>query len=519
MTQRQTTSPRKTTPATPVVPPPHDLELERALLGAALLYTVVARTVSGIDRHIFFDQAHQDVARAIAHLVDRDELVDPTTVHIALAATGAGVQARAKGFVTELVVHAASTTAIAMIVHRLQEMALARRALGMVDELISGARNVNGWRSSVANLAELATVDISGGQPLEQLGVVDIGARIANGIDPPRFIHPWLYASGLTIIWAEPGVGKTWLAEHLAATVMEAGYATVYIDVDSTAEVVAERLAALQADPDLVAERFVYANPTDTSWNSADFLHVRALLGQAAHRAPLGLGLVIVDALADMLTAADVDEDRAPGVTAMLSQLANVVRPTGAALLVLDHIQKPANDGKRHRSRYGRGSGAKLAKADAALLLEVEEEFSVDQSGRLRLWVTKDRRGRLSLPRLGRPGLRVDVHAAGGLVSFIERGATADNDDEDADWTGPTACMDAVLNVLDKYGPEPISMSRLTDLLPAEGHRFRATTIRAAAEKLTISGRVHTASGARGARLFSLPTATPGDMGAVDDHF
>lgn len=494
-------------------PGPYDVDAERLLLATALTYREVAHTVATVTVPIFTVAEHQDLAHLIERVVAADEPVDIATMHVWAAKLGVSSRAGDVQYLLELQTSAVNSSVAPPLIERLTECALARKVLLAAGDVVEGARSVNGWRQAVSTLAELATFELQPNSGSDTLGVIDLAAHLANGIPPPRFVHPWLYAGALTLLSSEPGVGKTWVAEHLAATVMEAGYSAVYVDVDSTAEVVAERLAALQVDHELISERFVYANPTGARWTDADLLLIRGLLDGAGRKAPQGLGLVVIDALADVLTAADLDEDRAPGVTQMLSGLARVVRPTGAALLVLDHLAKPSKDGPRTRSRYGRGSGAKLAKADAALLLETQQEFSVGKSGELRLWVTKDRRGRLPLPRLGRPGLRVEVAADNGAVSLIERGEDAD---EHGEWTGPTSCMEAVLAILDGDPAGQYSQRRLIDTLRAAGQSFRTTTIRTAAERLVLDGRCHAVAGSRGSRLYS---ATPDAQRGLDDQF
>lgn len=157
---------------------------------------------------------------------------------------------------------------------------------------------------------------------------------------------------------------------------------------------------------------------------------------------------LVFDSLPDFLAAAGRSEDSAHDVTVFVGTVVRRFLAAGIAVLVLDHLRKPDQDVKRRtRSRYARGSGAKLAKPDVSLLLETATVFDATTSGRLRLWKTKDRRGRLDLPWVTADPLEFAVDVVDGKVSITEADATEHV--ERGEWHGPTECMAAVLEAED----------------------------------------------------------------------
>jgi len=322
---------------------------------------------------------------------------------------------------------------------------------------------------------------------------------------PPEVICGWLYAGRLTVLGSEPGVGKSWLATWATKRVLDGGGCVVYLDEEGGPELVTERLIALGARPAAVAERLFYYAFEARAWGEEDLIALRTVLAAAAEVAPVRLA--VLDSLPDFLEAAGRDEDRAKDVTHFVNTVCGTLRTAGVAQLVLDHLPKPqVGDSKPKRSRYSRGSGAKLAKADATFLLEAEEEFDTKRSGKLRLWKTKDRRGRLDLPSISAPGRLIEVIVPGdGSVEFRESDAPPP-----PVYDGPSECMAAIEAALAGAPGERFGMRALVDRMRALGHSFRDSTIREAAERSALAGRISRAPGARGTKLYSWAAANVG---------
>lgn len=287
-----------------------------------------------------------------------------------------------------------------------------------------------------------------------------LGHLVAEGVPAPKMVHDWLYAGGLHTFQSEPGVGKSWLALWLSAQLMASGWAVVYLDEEGGDDLVAERLGALGVDPDVVDSLFHYFPFPQRTWTDEDVEALRDMLTSIPN-----VAVGVLDSLPDFLAAADKDEDRSKDVTRFVHTVLAPFRDIGAALVVLDHLIKPKAEAKT-RSRYSRGSGAKLGKADLTVLVEQVEEFDRYHSGRLRLWRTKDRRGFTNLPRLSDAGMDIAVDVNGGQVSFSIVPTTQEIQDGTQP-TGfrPTYLMEQLSRELEKAAPTAVSKRTLRSLV------------------------------------------------------
>jgi KaiC/GvpD/RAD55 family RecA-like ATPase len=297
--------------------------------------------------------------------------------------------------------------------------------------------------------------------------ITRVGAYIAAGITEPDYVPgplPWLYAGRLTAIQSEPGVGKTWLALRLALHAIAANTDVVYLDEEGGPELIAERLIRLGATPEQIDQHLLYIPFPSRQWDLADQAGFHQLLDQHPNTQ-----LAVFDSLPDFLAMAAKSEDSAQDVTWWINRVCGICRAHGVAQIVLDHLPKPDADAKRRtRSRYSRGSGAKLAKADATLLLETGREFDAHRSGQLKLWKTKDRRGRLTLPSLGSNPVLIDVQVTDNHLDFDVRDPEPDKPTNERHFR-PTAFMERLSDSLEQHNTKGIKPSANKLLLTVKG--------------------------------------------------
>jgi len=303
----------------------------------------------------------------------------------------------------------------------------------------------------------------------------------------------YLYRGSLTVVQSEPGVGKTWLACAEIVTVMEAGFNVLYFDEEGGDDLMMERLWALGASHDLIAQHLWYFPFESRLWEDDDITALMELVEEAGQDAQVSLA--VFDSLPDFLAAADLSEDKAQDVTMFINKVIGVLRGAGISTMLLDHVKKPetSGNGKRERSRYSRGSGAKLAKADVTILLEVASPFDAKTSGSLRLWKTKDRYGRLPLPKLGDPARVLTVEVSDGRVAIAPYvGPTLD-------WNGPTECMAAIVKILENPASPELGVNQLKKVVA-----FGKDTVNDALSQLAKDGALAWRPGPRSSILYRL---------------
>ena len=215
-------------------------------------------------------------------------------------------------------------------------------------------------------------------------GRVDLGEIMALGIpDPVWVIEDVVPAGTVIVIYGEPGCGKTIIDLSWHAQLAAEGKHSVFIDEESGNNMMARRLAFMQANQGAISQYLHYYPFPGLTVADAD-----ALVAYCAEHKP---ALVTFDSLADMLSVSGLDENSATDVTRwMVSVAVRIAQETGAAVVLIDHNAKDVTN-----VRYSRGSGAKKAKADGAWYVEKTSEFDEKTMGKVVFKRTKNRVGYL----------------------------------------------------------------------------------------------------------------------------
>jgi hypothetical protein len=219
-----------------------------------------------------------------------------------------------------------------------------------------------------------------GGGPLQPSSLTSL---IKEGVPAPTLLcGKMLYQAGLHSITGAPDSGKTTLALWWGLQLMKEGGRLLFLDEEGGPEIVAEKFIALGATAGDM-ENASYVPFPGRSWSQGDILALHDLASAVQPQ------MILWDSSAAFLARAGLDENQAPDVTNFWARvLTPLARDMGTAILVIDH------DGKAtEKSRYARGSGAKLAACDVAYKVEMLRPFTRDADGLLRVTVTKDRRG------------------------------------------------------------------------------------------------------------------------------
>lgn len=496
-TKRSAAAPRNNgdTPRTP----PADQYAEESLLGAMLLtYDAVVAGAERCSPDDFYRPAHGHIFEAILALYEDGDPIDSATVAGVLHRAGRIDDIGGPAKLIELLSHVPASSSAPKYADTVASLAAQRRMLSAV--LDAEAAIYNGDTAAATNHIDRA-LDAAGsaagdGRAFHPL---DLTALLTGNPTPPSMLTGWLYAGGLHIMQSEPGVGKSWLALWQALGVMREGGTVIYLDEEGGPELVAERLRAMGADPDLIRSRFRYFAFEGRAWDAADAAALEALL-RTLERDGHDPRLAVLDSLPDFLASAGVDENSAGEVTAFVARIATPLRKFGTAILALDHLAKPTGGGRgaRSRSRYSRGSGAKLAKANATIHVEQQTEFNRTTNGLLKVWQSKDRQGAIDLPPLaGKPRL-VTVTVGDGRVLFAEK---EDDGSAPAGEHGgmPTSVMELVSAWCSREAAAGPRSQK--DLLEAVSG-FRTTTKRAAIDLLVEHGFITITRGRSNAKLY-----------------
>lgn len=372
---------------------PYNADAEAALLGAAMISTkALAVLVTDTRPEDFYVPAHARLARALTDAFEAGHAVDSTTIAHDLEQRGWISADLDHGTLIELVAHVPATTSAPRYAEIVHEAATLRRLIEAGERISElGYSTGDAHEAVVAAAARLNDVAANNGaRSYSTIEVADVDVLLEGDLEPPDadFLARsdglnLLYAGKMHVFQAEPSTGKTWLALKAVCEVLAMGGAAVYVDWEDSARGILGRALALGATPVQLRERFQYLQPTGP-FGQAEKTVLEEVLGR------LNPDVVILDGVAEALARDGYDEDRAADVVAWGEKLPRWLSRTGAAVVMLDHVAKSADD----RGRWARGSGAKLGMVDgAAYSLKTSVGFSRSKAGAMRVVIAKDRPG------------------------------------------------------------------------------------------------------------------------------
>jgi hypothetical protein len=192
-----------------------------------------------------------------------------------------------------------------------------------------------------------------------------------------------IYEGRVHSIYGESESGKSWIAQIATAEMLKADKKVIYIDFESDAIDIVNRLKNLGVSRANLLQYFTYIRPdgprdvSDPYW--------KAILE------PDSATLVIIDGVTESLTMWGGQTKDNDEITRWMRIFPRTVATaSGAAVVLIDHITKNAET----RGRFAIGGQAKLATIDgAAYLVEPLEALSPGRTGTLTMRVTKDRPG------------------------------------------------------------------------------------------------------------------------------
>jgi len=222
--------------------------------------------------------------------------------------------------------------------------------------------------------------------PVEEWLWTDV-TRVRLPIDPPEDLtgDHLLFAGENTTIVTRGGKGKTWLALALMGKAMEKGHNVLYVDYENGPDLILRRWQSLgwYEDPlaSLLEQRFRH---TTSSIDFTSGINAERIMQVVEHH---DIQLVVFDAVAGMLSAAQLEENDNGHYTALHTSVIHRLKQAGVTSLTLDH------SAKGEESIGGRGASSKFDNSSVVFGVGQSQPFSHEQAGFLELKVQKQRLG------------------------------------------------------------------------------------------------------------------------------
>lgn len=353
--------------------PPHNLDVERALIGALLVggRDVLDAVRERVDARDMYDELHARLWAAITERLAADKRVTPALLRT--------IDAEGKRYAGGLVADATTTINARAYADLARDLAARRRLIAVAQQAVDDAHDdalplADLLRSTAGELA------IVRGSTAHEDAPPPVISRRMSDVDavPIRWLWPGRFALGkLSIVAGEPGVGKSQLSCALAAAVTTGGGwpdgtraplgSVVFVCCeDDAADTMRPRLEAAGADLQRV---HLYDWTVEAAGERRHFdvgEHVDALA--ALVRRIGDVSLIIIDPISAYMGRAD--SHVVAEVRQALTPLQTMAGDLGPAVVMISHLNKGAA-GSSAMARVA-GSGAFVAVTRGAWMVGID---------------------------------------------------------------------------------------------------------------------------------------------------
>ncbi len=411
--------------------PPHNIEAEESVLGAALLsQDAVSLALERLHGEDFYRPGHQLIFEAIASLFDGSQPIDAITVSDVLRRREQLDRIGGVGFITTLLDSVPATSNVDYYVDVVEEHALRRRLMGAGTKVGELALSLDQEIADVIDQAEQTVYGVAERRIGEGLQVIDplLNAALekaeemsgADGItglstgfrDLDQKLAG-LQAANLVVIAARPSMGKTSLALNIISNVAMRDEPAAIFTLEMSREEVAQRLLCATARVD--SQKLRTGDLTQGQWakltHAAGALYTKpvyiddsASLTVTEIRAKCrrlqrqrGLRLVVVDYMQLMHGGARI-ENRQQEIAEISRNLKNLARELHIPVIAVSQLNRSLESRENKRPRLGdlRESGAIEQDADVVMFIYRHEYYhpeAQESLGMAEVEVAKHRSG------------------------------------------------------------------------------------------------------------------------------
>ena len=247
--------------------PPHNLEAEKAALGAVLLDPdALDVTLQYLRANDFYKNRHKLIFQGIIDLSEKNENIDLLTVVQQLKSIGKLEEAGGAGYISALTSEVPSSANVEYYAKIVQEGSVRRSLIKISGNIISGAMDDTVTTGEVLEDAEKKIFEITdkkylgGYQSVKELlpGALDaiqklmtsddVCTGVPSGYDDLDHLTNGFQNSEFIVIGARPSIGKTALALSMAANIaIRHKVPTGFFSLEMSEQAIMQRLIASEA--------------------------------------------------------------------------------------------------------------------------------------------------------------------------------------------------------------------------------------------------------------------------------
>ncbi|MBV2366958.1 replicative DNA helicase [Streptomonospora nanhaiensis] len=429
------TAPRHLAPVgdTTDAEPPHDLDAEQVVIGAAIQDQHALDTVTDIirDPADFYRPAHQVIYATARDMADRGHPLGAVAVNAELAKRGEGARVGGALYLHECAAKVPALANAGYYARIVAEKAALRRlveagtriaqigytGVGDIDDILDHARAAADAATEPPT-TETTAMTLAERMP-DYIDRLESGRTSDNLIPPPyktlRRLIPGFAPGQLIAVGARPGSGKSVMAVDILRSVcLHQGLPGILFSLEMTGDEVMDRVYAAEAEVNLAKftrrlaeedwQRVSAAQPRVTAApmtiddsSSISLAHIRSRLRAMSRRNPARIAIVDYLQLMSMPKA----DTREQSIAATTRDLKLMAREFNVPIVVLAQLNRglEGRQDKMPGLADFRESGAIEQDANIAIMLHRPENHDPDtpRAGELDLHVAKNRSGPLGV--------------------------------------------------------------------------------------------------------------------------
>ena len=412
--------------------PPHSIEAEKSVLGAALLSKdALFDVVEVVRAEDFYDENHKEIFKAILDLHRKSAPVDALTVSEELKKRNSLNMVGGRAYIASLSAGTPTTSNAMEYGKIVAEKASIRRLIGTADDIVAKGYEGSMDAGQILDYAESGIFEISQKRQkgqyshikdvlLTNIEIIDKASKLDGGLTGVTTGFKYLdnmtsglQRSDLIILAARPAMGKTAFALSLALNAAVKGKASVMVfSLEMSKEQLGQRLLSMESKVGMQALKTGKLERRD--WDDINIaldilskarIHIDDTAGINIMemkskcrrlKAEEGLDLVVIDYL-QLMNPEGKSDSRTQEISVISRNLKLLARELDCPVLVLSQLSRAPEQRTDHRPMLSdmRESGSIEQDADIVIFLYRDEYYNEDTAavGECEVIVAKQRSG------------------------------------------------------------------------------------------------------------------------------
>ncbi|MDD5921983.1 MAG: replicative DNA helicase [Eubacteriales bacterium] len=395
--------------------PPHNVDAERSVLGAALVSRDAMADASEILKpEDFYDPKHQEMFSVMLEMFSKNKAIDIITVSEELKKQKKLEKAGGRAYIAEISGEVPSTSNAMEYAKIVAESSSLRQLIESADKIRKKCYDNSDPAQDIVDYAEKTVFAVAQSRqsrdftPLSEVLLTDIDilneavknqgqvTGLTTGFERLDEITAGFHKSDLVIVAARPAMGKTAFALNIAQNAaLKAGAHVLIFSLEMSKEQLGQRMLAMEAKVDMenIKKGEIKRNDWERILNASDTLSGASIyIDDTSNlsvfeirnkcrrlKAESGLDLVVIDYL-QLMEGIGRADSRQQEISNLSRYLKLLAREMDCPIIVLSQLSRAPEQRPNHRPILSdlRESGAIEQDADIVIFLYRDDYYNED---------------------------------------------------------------------------------------------------------------------------------------------